>query len=31
MLLDIAEGNANLKDKAPYERFVPQYANYFQR
>ena len=29
MLLDTAEGGANLKDKAPYERFVTQYANFF--
>ena len=29
MLLDTAEGSANLKDKAPYERFVTQYANFF--
>ena len=29
MLLDTAEGRANLKDKALYGRFVTQYANYF--
>ena len=27
MLLDTAEGSANLKDKAPYGRFVTQYPN----
>ena len=31
MLLDTAEGSASLQDKAPYERFVTQYANYFQQ
>ena len=31
MLLDTAEGSANLKDKEPYGRFVTQYANYFQQ
>ena len=31
MLLDTAEGSANLKDEAPYGRFVTQYANYFQQ
>ena len=31
MLLDTAEGSANLKDKAPYGRFVTQYPNYFQQ
>ena len=30
MLLDTAEGSANLKDKAPMRTFVTQYANYFQ-
>ena len=29
MLLDTAEGSANLKDEAPYGLFVTQYANTF--